>query len=347
MLMHRRSKALAAAVALIAGPVAAEVNDAALAASRPPANLSEIGLFDDMAAMRPSATVVPYTISSPLYTDYALKYRFVYVPASAGPAAYQGEDVLDLPVGSVLVKTFAYPDGAGGIHRIETRLLIRQEAGWKAWPYVWNEEQNEAVLKVAGKDMALIATRPDGSTIEVAYHVPNVNQCKGCHVGTDGEFRPIGPKIRNLNLTEDGGNQLDRLVAAGIIAELPADRTSIPATPAYSDETVALEDRARAYLDANCGHCHAPGRPADTSGLYLNWEEDREIHRGIMKPPVAAGRGSGGFAYDIVPGDPDHSILLYRLDSTDPGIMMPELGRSTIDEAGVALIRAYIEALGS
>jgi len=66
-----------------------------------------------------------------------------------------------------------------------------------------------------------------------------------------------------------------------------------------------------------------------------------------MKPPVAAGRGSGGFDYDIVPGDPDHSILLYRLDSTDPGIMMPELGRSTIDQEGVALIRAYIEALGS
>jgi len=191
--MTRRSKALAVALALLAGPVAAEVNDGALAASRPPANLSEIGLFDDMAAMTPNAAVVPYTISAPLFTDYALKYRFVYVPASAGPAAYQGEDVLDLPVGSVLVKTFAYPDGAGGIHRVETRLLIHQEAGWKAWPYVWNEAQDEAELKVAGKDLALTATRPDGSTVDVAYHVPNVNQCKGCHVGTDGAFRPIGP----------------------------------------------------------------------------------------------------------------------------------------------------------
>lgn len=345
MSMTRPSRAIVAALALMAGPVSAAVNDAALAASRPPANLSEIGLFDDMAAMTPNAAVVPYTISAPLFTDYALKYRFVYVPSTAGPAPYQDEDVLDLPVGSVLVKTFAYPDGAGGIHRVETRLLIHQEAGWTAWPYVWNEEQNEAVLKVAGKDLALTAMRPDGSTIEVAYHVPNVNQCKGCHVGPDGAFRPIGPKVRNLNLAEDSGNQLDRLVAAGIISALPADRGAMPATPAYSDETVALETRARAYLDANCGHCHAPGRPADTSGLYLNWEEDRDVHRGILKPPVAAGRGSGGFAYDIVPGDPDRSILLYRLDSTDPGIMMPELGRSTIDLEGVALIRAYIEAL--
>jgi uncharacterized repeat protein (TIGR03806 family) len=344
--MTRRSKALAVALALLAGPVGAEVNDTALAASRPPAKLSEIGLFDDMASMTPNAAVVPYTISSPLFTDYALKYRFVYVPASAGPAAYQGEDVLDLPVGSVLVKTFAYPDGAGGIHRVETRLLIHLEAGWKAWPYVWNDAQDEAELKVAGKDLALTAIRPDGSTVDVAYHVPNVNQCKGCHVGTDGALRPIGPKVRNLNLAEEGGNQLDRLLAAGIIAELPADRGSIPATPTFTDEAVPLEARGRAYLDANCGHCHAPGRPADTSGLYLNWEEDREIHRGIMKPPVAAGRGSGGFAYDIVPGDPDHSILLYRLDSTDPGIMMPEIGRSTIDQAGVALIRAYIQLLG-
>lgn len=243
--MIRRSRALAVALALLAGPVLADVNDGALAASRPPANLSELGLFDDMAMMAPNAAVVPYTISAPLFTDYALKYRFVYVPASAGPAAYRAEDILELPVGSVLVKTFTYPDEAGGIHRVETRLLIHQESGWKAWPYVSNDAQDEAELKVAGKDLALTATRPDGSTVDVAYHVPNVNQFKGCHVGTDGTFRPIGRKVRNLNLEDEGGNQLDRLVAAGIITDLPADRGSIPATLPYSGEALPLDVRAR------------------------------------------------------------------------------------------------------
>jgi hypothetical protein len=151
-------------------------------------------------------------------------------------------------------------------------------------------------------------------------------------------MQPIGPKIRNLNM----GDQLATLQQAGVLAFLP---DNAPAVPNYSDNSVSLEQRARAYLDANCAHCHAPGLPADTSGLYLNWEEDRPVHIGIGKKPVAAGRGSGGLLVDIAPGDPDASIMIFRMNSTDPGIMMPEIGRSMVHDEGLSLIRAYIEAL--
>lgn len=156
---------------------------------------------------------------------------------------------------------------------------------------------------------------------------------------------PIGPKVRNMNTVEGAENQLDRLVRSSVLATLPDSRADIPITPSYTDPSFSIEVRAKAYLDANCVHCHALGSPADTSGLYLTWDETDPTHRGINKPPVAAGRGSGGLDYDIVPGQPEKSILIYRMDSVDPGIMMPELGRGLIDSAGVKLLSDYISSL--
>jgi hypothetical protein len=65
----------------------------------------------------------------------------------------------------------------------------------------------------------------------------------------------------------------------------------------------------------------------------------------VCKPPVAAGPATGGYLYDIVPGDPDHSILTHRIESTQPGILMPPLGRSVVDQAGVALVADWISGI--
>lgn len=324
--MRPSRAALAALCALcLALPARAEVSDAAIAAPRPPKLLSGFGFFEDARAETAAEGMVPYDVTAPLFTDHAEKDRWIYSPS---PAPYQTGTVLDFPVGAALVKTFRY-----GARKVETRVLLHRAEGWVAYPYLWNEAGTEARLKLAGADLAL-----DTDHGPIAYRVPNANQCKACHVTADKGFQPVGPKIRNLN--RDG--QLDRLVHAGVLAETRADA---PVTPDYRDESLPLETRARAYLDANCAHCHAPGLPADTSGLYLTWEEDRPVHLGIGKKPVAAGRGSGGLAHDIVPGDPDASILVYRMAATDPGVMMPEIGRSVVDAAGLALVRDWIAAM--
>lgn len=315
----------ALAFLMLASPALAEVNTAAISAQRPPKLLSEFGFFADMASGTPAGQMVPYHLATALFTDYAEKDRFIFTPA---PAAYQTDKALEFPIGAAIVKTFRY-----GSHKVETRVLLHQEAGWKAFPYVWNPEGTEAELKLAGADLQVDS--PHGM---VAYHVPNANQCKGCHIDADKAFTPIGPKLRNLNT----GDQLAALVAAGVLDRAPADA---PAVPQAFDATAPLETRARAYLDVNCGHCHAPGLPADTSGLYLNWTETDPAHLGILKRPVAAGRGAGQLTYDVVPGDPDASILLYRMAATDPGYMMPEIGRSMADAEGVALIRDWIAGL--
>ena len=308
---------------LMAGPVFAEVNRDAILALHPPKTLAEFGFFDGDA---PAQGVVPYGIASPLFSDYADKDRFVFTPS---PAAVAVVGVLEFPVEAALVKTFRY-----GANKVETRVLLHQNAGWKAYAYLWNPAGTEARLALAGADLQV--ETPHGM---VAYHVPNANQCKECHTGPDKAITPIGPKLRNLNV----GGQLAVLAAAGVIARAAADA---PATPDYRDAALPVEARARAYLDGNCGHCHAPGHPADTSGLYLTLEETDPLRLGVNKRPVAAGKGSGDLLFDVVPGDPDHSILVYRMQSLDPGAMMPELGRSMVHDEGVALIAEWIAGLG-
>jgi mono/diheme cytochrome c family protein len=125
-------------------------------------------------------------------------------------------------------------------------------------------------------------------------------------------------------------------------APAPADA---PRNANWMDKNAPLDARARAYLDINCGHCHNPKGAANTTGLTLDIATQEDHHLGICKPPTAAGQGTGDHYFDIVPGHPDDSILPYRLSSATPGTMMPELGRSTVHQEGVALIRAWIASL--
>jgi len=344
-----RIAALLIGLFLASSPVLG-VNQEAVLADKPPRTLSAYALFADGPAQKPADGVVPYDLNTALFTDYAAKYRFVYVPEGQA-ANYHDTEAFDFPVGSVLVKTFAYPADFRkpdqDITLIETRLLIHKKEGWVALPYLWNADQTDAVLKVAGKRMNLTWIDAKGDERGTRYVVPNVNQCKGCHI-LNKEMTPIGPKARNLNKDFDyvdgTQNQIAFWTAHGILQGAP-DPAQAPAVPHAFDDTAPLDQRARAYLDVNCAHCHREGAPGDTSGLFLNWGETNPTALGVKKRPVAAGRGSGGFAFDIDPGKPDQSIMIYRMSSTEPGIAMAELGRTMNHDEGIALISAWIETL--
>ncbi|WP_025897952.1 SO2930 family diheme c-type cytochrome [Sneathiella glossodoripedis] len=353
--MKRFVLLVVSAVLLVGGGdvSASAVNDQKLMAKKPAKLLSAYGLFKDKSARNPGPALLRYELNNPLFTDYAEKIRYIYIPQSAGPAKLTTHDEpLSFPVGSVLVKTFAYPvsfqQKNSSLRFIETRLLIHKSDGWVAYPYVWNEEQNEAKLKVAGKRLQIPVIWEDRASQIIEYAVPNMNQCKGCHASRDKQITPIGPKIRNLNRLDAAGieNQINILKRKGYLSVQFPEIENLPKVPDPFDERAgSLRERARSYLDGNCAHCHAPGKPADTSGLYLNYEEERDVHWGIDKPPVAAGRGAGGLKVAIKPGQPDQSILYYRMNSVDPGIMMPELGRSLIHQEGLKLIEEFIKSL--
>lgn len=342
----RRLFALMAAVACL-GAAPAPVDLAALMAEKPAARLAAYRLFLDEGGRRPNAGVTPYSLNTPLFTDYADKERYLYLPPGRS-ARYRARGVLDLPVGATLVKTFSYPADLrrpGEASRsVETRILIRKAKGWEAQTYVWNADQTEAVLKRAGMRLTVNTVDKSGRPLAIDYAVPNTNQCKECH-SQSGALVPIGPKARNLNGEHAyaGGkeNQLQHLRNAGLLVGLPS-LEEIPKTADWTDLQLPVADRARAYLDANCGHCHAARGMASNSGLFLDWETQKPSQLGVGKRPVAAGRGSGGLDFDIAPGHPDQSILFYRMASLEPGVMMPELGRSLIHQEGLDLIREYL-----
>ena len=321
------------------------INDNLIISESFPAKLSEFGFFLDDSAQIPHENVIPYELISTLFSDYSYKQRWVYVPNNK-KAQYEENWVFNFPTGSALIKTFYYPVDERapelGKQLLETRLLLRKESGWEAVSYAWNEEQNEAYKKIAGKTINASWTDFMGEEKAVRYRVPNVNQCKECH-DADDQISPIGPKARNINKEldfKDGEfNQLVYWMNKEIIDEYPMDLVS-PVD--WLDETKDINDRVRSYLDVNCGHCHSPTGNANSTGLYLHLNETRDINLGVFKKPVATGRGSGGNKYSIVPGKPEESILLYRMQSMDPGVMMPESGRALTHEEAVEMIREWI-----
>jgi uncharacterized repeat protein (TIGR03806 family) len=318
----------------------------------PPALLSSYGLFrGNGATQEPAEGVLPYDVNTPLFSDYAVKYRFVRLPPGA-PARYRDAEPFDFPVGTVLVKTFAYSKDMRspslGRRLVETRLLVHKADGWVGLPYVWNDQQTEAKFRVAGATREVRWVHSDGRQQTLRYLVPNVNQCLGCHEN-EKVLRPIGPTARSLNrrfeYADGPDEQLTHWGKAGVLKGAPK-ATAAPRLAVWNDpSTGTLEQRARAWLEMNCAHCHNPAGSAKASGLDLRAAQADPFRSGVWKTPVAAGRGSGGRWYDIVPGKPDASILVYRTASTELGVMMPELGRRLVDTEGLALVRAWIEAM--
>lgn len=347
--MRRLVVALAALSLLGAAPAAPKVDVARLLDETPAPKLSDYGLFQDG---KPNQALTSYVLNTPLFSDYAEKERFVFLPPGAR-AKYRAEGAFDFPVGTTLVKTFAYPADLRAptkdVRWIETRLLIRKTSGWVAQAYLWAPDRSDAVLKRAGARVDVSFVDTAGQTRQVDYAVPNQNQCKECHQ-LDKQVAPIGPKARNLNGLHTYAGKAENQIAywsrTGLLDGAPAPGKA-PRVAHWDNPAEPLAARARAYLDANCAHCHQPRGIASNSGLFLDWEEQRAPHLGIGKAPVAAGRGSGGLEVSIKPGHPDASILAYRMASTEPGVMMPELGRSLAHREGVALIRAWIAGLNT
>jgi hypothetical protein len=311
---------------LVSASAPPAVNDALILGDTLPPKLSDFKLLLGRQGMTPNGGVKPYRLNTPLFSDYAEKWRYLYLPQGS-KLGWTGDGLPAFPIGAVLVKSFGYPADMrkpdDAIRILETRLLVNRASGWVALPYVWNADGSDALLKRAGTRIDVRWIHTDGGKRSISYAVPNANQCKGCH-DVAGAIMPIGPKARNLV-----GN--------------PAGIAQIPV---WNDpKTGMVAARARAYLDVNCGHCHNPKGPASNSGLNLVWQETSDVARGIGKRPVAAGRASADLSFDVVPGHPERSIMLHRLESTEPGIAMPELGRAAVHKEGIALLSEWIKSL--
>ena len=253
-------------------PVAPAV--ATVSARGPSSGFRSTLLFEgDPAAQQPADGVIPYDLNSALFSDYAEKYRFIKLPPGTH-ANYSADQVFEFPVGTVIAKTFAFPrdarDPSQGRRLIETRILKHEPDGWVGLPYIWNNEQTDATLDVAGDTVDVSWIHTDGRTRTDNYIIPNANQCKGCHKA--GEImRPIGPKARNLNrdFAYSRGNRKSACHTGAAAVRSPAlpDAAAAPRLAVWDDpKSGTLDARARAWLEINCAHCHSPEGPAATRG---------------------------------------------------------------------------------
>lgn len=316
----------------------------------PMATLDEWGLFDDAAGTVPAARVFPYEVNAALFMDHAIKHRYVYVPEGT-TIAYTDDGVWEFPDGAILIKAFGYladmRDPSLGERLLETRLLVHTGGEWVPYVYRWNDAQTEARRIRGGARIPVTWIDADGAMQSLTYRAPNEAQCEGCHGDAD-PVHPLGPKTLQLDRLHDYGagpeNQIDHMAAAGLFASTPTAAASRERFPDPFGSDPDVNARARAYIDANCAHCHREGGSAESSGFWLSWHITDPLALGVCRSPVAFSPPPE-YDYDIVPGDPDHSIVVYRMESTEPDVKMPELPSQLSDAAGVALVREWIAAM--
>lgn len=319
--------------------------------------LSEYDLFDtdENGKLIPKQFGTSYTLNTSLFSDYTHKDRVIFLPKDS-QIQYESDKVFTMPIGTIISKTFSMPSDLTkpneDLLKLETRLLIYQPKGWFAVSYTWNQEGTDAEIAYAGKNIPIQFKDTDGKKVNFTYSVPSRNQCTSCHQSYEGRSQsivPIGPKAKHLNKEismKDGirKNQLSIWKEKGILAGLPM--FAVPKLVDAFDNHHSVEDRARAYLDINCSHCHqGTGAAGMNSKLILNAEESNLSELGLCKTPGSAGKGGGGLRYDIVPGNADASILYYRMATQDSGAMMPQIGRALVHKEGLELIRNWINEM--
>ena len=286
-------------------------------------NLSELNLFSgDLNDLSPSIYAFEYNLNSALFTDYAHKQRLIALPPGES-MEYVDNGFPNFPDNTLIAKTFFYfndeRDESLGKKIIETRVLIKQSGEWVLGNYTWNDAQTEAVLDDTGSTVAVTFVDKNGANYDVNYEVPSGTDCFTCH-NNNNIVTPIGPKLRSMNFN----NQLQDLIASNALTNL-TDVTGIAVLPNWEDDTTyTLEQRARAYFDINCAHCHEPGGFCENqSPLDLRYET-RFGDTNIFERRFS---------------------IRTRTQTTIENYGMPYIGTTILHDEGVALIEEFIDSL--
>lgn len=328
--------------------------------SVPYPKLSDYKFFvGDMKNQVPALDVIPYEPISSLFSDYAHKKRFVWVPKGL-KATYDGDDkIVVLPTGSVIIKSFFYENviPTNETKLIETRLMIRKADGWVFANYVWNEEQTEAYFDLEGSIKSISWTDENNVIKNVEYRIPNHAQCIVCHkskgyvndVYTQVNI-PIGLKPQNLNKPYNYGsetkNQLTKWMELGILENfsLPSVENTVVN---YTDQSKSLDQRARSYFDINCAHCHSTTGHCDYRPMRFPFSETNNnlVNMGVCVDTQDMQDFESRLSKLVTPGNIERSMLYFRLNTNDETYRMPLHGRAIIHTEGVELIEDWINSL--
>ena len=314
--------------------------------------LSDYNFFEGaLNAIQPGYGVLPYKPISSLFTDYALKERFVWVPVGETARFVQDNKSLDFPLGSALIKMFYYnnvlPTNTTRI--IETRVMVKTQNGWDFAEYVWNDAQTEAFLETTEDGgYTEVNWLKDGQERFVNYRIPAKQQCVICHTN-DFETLPLGIKPQNINsmLSYDDGsnNQLQKLIDFGYLEDALPE--SILTVVDWKDASKSLEQRAKSYLDINCANCHIDGGQGDYRVIRLGYSDtlNNDENAGVCVDADTPIPGLMGQKH-IAPGDPENSIIYYRMSVTgDQPYKMPQFGQSLVHTEALVVLEEWINSL--
>lgn len=330
---------------ILESPVNFDIN------SVPYQTLSEYNFFEgDMKNLSPVYGVLPYELITSLFTDYALKKRFIWMPADQKANYVSDGDIFNFPVGTVIIKNFYYnnmlPDNTTKI--LETRLMIKMPSEWIFAEYIWNDEQTEAYYDMEGRNIP-IQWIQNGEQMSVNYRVPSQAECMMCHK-TFGDAVPIGPKPQNINsifnYADGAENQMQKWEDMGYLdSNYPSD---IATTVKWNDPSIPLELRMRSYFDSNCAHCHTSGGHCDYRPIRLAYNESSDpANMGVCVVPDEdiTFWVEGDPTHIVVPGDVEKSVLYHRMNTTEDAIKMPLIGRKLIHTEAVDLVTEWINSL--
>ena len=294
--------------------------------------LSEMGIFSGVLAnLTPSLNVHLYDLNSRLFSDNSHKQRLIRMPEGEA-MQYNGNSLFPLfPDNTLISKTFYfYEDESNTASNkiiIETRILIKTEGTWKLGDYIWNDDMTDAVYSDDGMLVPISYLDAEGIAQEVQYQIPSNQDCISCHHNYDIPL-PIGPKLRSMNFNpnneETSINQLQHFINIGILEGI-SNISDITVLADWEDEVnFDIFERGRSYIDINCAHCHQPGGLVPT-GFLLDFRLEAEF----SETGIYERRGQ----------------IEDRIQSNTPDYLMPLIGRSIVDEEGVAMLIEYLEAI--
>lgn len=320
-------------------------NPAAGANANFPRRLSETGLFASVKDHAPAPGVIPYAVNAEPWADGATAERLFAVPGTGTLGVYEKSNLQAgivkgewiFPDDTVFARTVsleAEQGKASARRRLETQVLHRDRGTWRAYNYVWTDDQSDAVLAAPEGSDRTYPVKDGGQT----WHHAGRTECLVCHTTRAGSV--LGFNLAQLNREFGGENQLRALDRLGFFTKPLPD--PLPRLPDPHNPNEPLDARARAYLHVNCASCHRRGG-GGTAAFELLYDLDLKKTAVVGTPPT-----QGGFdirdPLNVAAGDPYRSVLYFRMAKLGSG-RMPHTGSNVVDERGLALIHDWIQSL--
>jgi glucose/arabinose dehydrogenase len=336
--------------------------------ARFPRRLSETGLFSGTTLQAPHPGLLPYSVNAAGWHDGATARRWIALPGDESMEVTP-RGGWKLPAGSAVVQTLER-DG----RKLETRILLKDQREWAGYSYAWNADQTDAdLVPAAGRttDSWVFPSRQECSVCHsrqagflLGVSTLQLNRKDGSGVSQLARWEAQARLYANhaadaeaawrREFAKDGASEAELLKRLRLVQPTSSQRTApstgtvlataveqLPALPDPTDTSRSLDERARAYLHANCSHCHVRNGGGNAAVQFGYDVPEKE--RGFFTLPMHSSFGIPD-AHLIAPGDPAKSVVLMRTAMRGTG-QMPPLGTLRPDPALSALLIEWIASL--